>query len=150
MRLRHHADPLDPPPRRRDDLQAEAVLGYHVPRLRYLPEPRVEQSTERIEAIGVDLGVELLVELIDGHPRVHHGFARGTALDDRLVRIELVLYLADDLLEEVLDRHDTGDAAVLVDDDRDVHAPVLELREHLVDALALRHEECGAHQVAQG
>ena len=54
--------------------------------------------------------------------------------------VVLVGDLADDLLEDVLDRHQAGEAAVLVDDDRHVGARGLHLPQQLVDRLGLRHE----------
>ena len=65
---------------------------------------------------------------------------RAVALvDDRLgLDVVLVANLADDLLEQVLDRHQAGGAAVLVDDDRDLHLLALELLQQLGHALGLR------------
>ena len=62
-------------------------------------------------------------------------------LDDRL-RLDVVLVadLADDLLEQVLDRHEARGAAVLVDHDRDLHLLALELLEQLRHPLGLGHE----------
>ena len=72
-------------------------------------------------------------------------------LDDVLaLLVELVLDLADDLLDDVLEADDAGDAAVLVDDDGDVHAPAPELLEQGVDPLGLGHEKRLAHQVGEG
>ena len=65
----------------------------------------------------------------------------GSALD-----VVLVADLADDLLEHVLDGHQAGGAAVLVDDDRHLHLPALHLLEQLGHALALGHEVRRPHQ----
>ena len=62
----------------------------------------------------------------------------GQALDHRLLDVVLVLDLADDLLEEVLDRDEAGGPAVLVEDDRDVDLPALELVKQVVDRRRLR------------
>ena len=63
---------------------------------------------------------ELLVEVVDRERAVDPD-APLVDLLDRLVRqVELVLDLADDLLEQVLERDDALHRAVLVDDDRHV------------------------------
>jgi hypothetical protein len=46
--------------------------------------------------------------------------------------------LADDLLDDVLHRHDARPPAVLVDDDGQLHARLLHLAQQVVDALGLR------------
>ncbi len=62
-------------------------------------------------------------------------------VDDRLAfDVVLVADLADDLLEQILDRHQPGGAAVFVDDDRDLHLLALELLQHLRNALGFGHE----------
>ena len=49
-------------------------------------------------------------------------------IDDSGLRIELVVDVADDLLEHVLDRREARHAAVLVDDDGHVVAALAKLR----------------------
>ena len=62
-------------------------------------------------------------------------------VDDRLgLDVVLVADLADDLLEQVLDRHQARGAAVLVDDDRALNLLALELLQQLGDTLGLGHE----------
>ena len=51
----------------------------------------------------------------------------------------LVLDLADDLFEDVLERDHAGGAAVLVHDHRHVRASALHFAEEVVDPLRLRH-----------
>ena len=58
--------------------------------------------------------------------------------DQRLLVVVLVLDLADDLLEQVLDGHQAGRAAVLVEHDRDVDLAALELVEQVVDRSSTR------------
>ncbi|GAO26313.1 hypothetical protein ALISP_6133 [Alicycliphilus sp. B1] len=62
--------------------------------------------------------------------------------------IELVLDLAHDLLDHVLEGHEPGDAAELVDDDGHVVARAAKLAFERVQPLALGHEQRGAHQGA--
>jgi hypothetical protein len=54
----------------------------------------------------------------------------------------------DDLLEHVLDRHQAGHAAVLVDHDRHVVAAGAELAQQHVEALRLGHEHRRAQHLA--
>ena len=61
-------------------------------------------------------------------------------LDGLVGEVELVLDVADDLLEEVLERHDAGGGAVLVDDDRHVLVRPPELAEQSAEILRLRHD----------
>ena len=62
-----------------------------------------------------------LGQLVDVQPGADPQRSRPRQLlDERLLHVVLVGDLADDLLDDVLDRDQAGGAAVLVDDDRDV------------------------------
>ena len=87
--------------------------------------------------------VEQLVDLVDRGAAGHAQRAVGQAFDAGLVDVVLVGDLADDLLEQVLHRDETGGAAVLVDDDRHVELLGLHLAQQLGDALRLGHEVRG-------
>ena len=63
--------------------------------------------------------------------------------------VVLVLDLAHDLLDDVLDGDDADGAAVLVDDHRELHPGLLHLAEEVVDALGFRHIGGRAHERAQ-
>ena len=69
--------------------------------------------------------------------------------DSASLLVELVLDLADDLLEHVLDRDQAGGVAELVDHDRQVVAVGAEVAQQLVQALALGHEHRRPQQRAQ-
>ena len=69
-------------------------------------------------------------------------------LDPWLLAVVLIGDLADDLLEDVLDRDQTGSAAVLINDDRHMHLLRLHVAQQLVDRLGLRDEVCRPHHVA--
>ena len=71
-------------------------------------------------------------------PAVDPGLVVGEPDDQRLLLVVLVLDLADDLLEQVLDRDQAGRAAVLVEHDREVDLAPLELVEQVVDASSIR------------
>ena len=88
----------------------------------------------------VGLVAEELAQRVHADTRVEDRFRLVDALDRRLFAVVLVLDLADDLFEQVLDRHETGRAAVLVDDDGDVDLAQAQLRQQFVHALRLRDE----------
>ena len=66
----------------------------------------------------------------------------------RLVRqVELVLDLADELLEHVLERHDPFHVAVLVDDDRHVLVGAAELGQQRAEVLRLGDDVRGPQEL---
>ena len=69
-------------------------------------------------------------------------------LDDRLgFDVVLVANLAEDLFDEILERHEAGGAAVFVDDDGALNALMLELAQQLADELGLGHEMRGPQMI---
>ena len=88
-------------------------------------------------------------EVVDVGPAVDPRLVVGEPDDQRLLLVVLVLDLADDLLEQVLDGDEAGRAAVLVEHDRDVDLAPLELVEQVVDAHRLGHEDRRAQERAQ-
>ena len=68
---------------------------------------------------------------------------------DRLILLDVVLVVdvADDLLDDVLERDESGDTAVLVDDDGHVIAARAEFAQQHVEAFALGHEHRRPHQL---
>ena len=110
------------------DGEAQAVPLNRVALLGRAAEPAEDEARDRVVVLLRHRLVELLVEVVD-RERAVDADAPLVELLDRLVRqVVLVLDLADDLLEEVLERDDAGDAAVLVHDDRHVLVLVAELR----------------------
>ena len=61
-------------------------------------------------------------QVVDGGPPVDAGLVVRQRHDHRLLLVVLVLDLADDLLDQVLDGDEAGRPAVLVEDDGDVDA----------------------------
>ncbi len=112
----------------------------------------VDQPADRVVLVGVlepQVGVEQLGEVIDVGAAVDAGLILGQPDDHRLLGVVLILDLADDLLEEVLDRDQAGGPAILVEDDRDVDLPPLELVEEVVDRHRLGHEHGRPQQRAE-
>src|SRR6266568_6150218 len=106
------------------------------------PEPLGEQAADGLHVLGLDPDLEQLGQLVHRQPRRHPGLPVAEPLDRRLLPVVLVGDLADDLLQDVLDRHQPRRAAVLVDHDRHVGLPGLHLPQQVVDRLAVR-DECG-------
>ena len=88
----------------------------------------------------VELGAELLVEVVDRERAVDPDRRLVEPLDRLVGEVELVLDVADDLLEHVLERDDPRRRAVLVDDDRHVLVRLPELREQGAEVLRLGHD----------
>src|ERR1022692_76912 len=87
--------------------------------------------------------------------QVHIGVAvedvRGLALLHDLSLFVLVADLADDLFHQVLDGHQAGDSAVLVDDDGHANVVALHLAHQLAAQLGFGDKvHIGLHQVAHG
>ena len=87
--------------------------------------------------------MELLVEVVDRVRAVDPDVRLVDPLDGRVGKVELVLDVADDLLEDVLERDDPVDVAVLVDDDRHVLLLAPEVGEERGEVLRLRDDVRG-------
>ena len=90
---------------------------------------------------------ELLVEVVDRERAVDPDRVVVDALDRLVRQVELVLDLADDLLEQVFERDDPLHRAVLVDDDRHVLVRAPELAQHRGEVLRLRDEVRGPDEI---
>ena len=108
-----------------------------------------DEPAERLVVLArLDVDVERLAHLLEWDARVHHRLALGDGQHERLLRVVFVADLADDLLDEVLERHDPRGAAVLVDDDGEVDFVALHLAQELVGFLRLRDEEHRADELS--
>ena len=118
------------------------TLGI-VPSFSYTRPPRLSTFFGRqIEAgFGVQVGQR--------QTRVDDPGIGRRLLDQRLFDVILVLDLADDLFEQVLDRHQAGSAAVLVHHDRDMHLARFEIPQQGVDLHRFGHEIARPHVIAQ-
>src|SRR5712691_9278551 len=94
---------------------------------RHPAEPLRKQSADGLHVLGLDPNLEQLGQLVHRQPRRHPGVPVAEPLDRRLLPVVLVCDLADDLLQDVLDRHQSGRAAILVDHDGHVRPPGLHL-----------------------
>ena len=113
----------------------------------------VDQPADGVVFVGVlepEVRVEQLGQVVDVGPAVDPRLVVGQPHDERLLLVVLVLDLADDLLEQVLDGHQAGRPAVLVEHDRDVDLAALEFVEQVVDAHRLGHEDGRPEDGPQG
>src|SRR5438876_3625327 len=128
----HHSDLRDSAPVDRGDLEPVALDLDGIP-----DGPEPPQATEHEAANGV----VRLVRQLDAEP-VPERLERGEPIDDERsgrfffeggrLAIELVVDLADQLLDDVLERHQTGRPAELIEDDRKLHALPPEFRKRLL------------------
>jgi hypothetical protein len=110
-----------------------------------------QQPAHGIDIVVGEGGAEGVVELGDLGQAVHAPAAVGHWQDIVLVfvQVELILDVAHDLLQHVLDRHQAGHAAVLVDDHGDMVAVDAEVAQQDVQALGLGDEHRRAQGLAQ-
>ncbi len=109
-----------------------------------------DQAADGVELVVGKFGIEVFVEVLDRRQRADGvGAVAHVANVLFLVGVMLVLDIADDLLEDVLDGDDTGCAAVLVDHDRHVIVGVAELLEQAVETFGLGNEHRRAQHIAQ-
>ena len=95
------------------------------------------ESADGVPVPGGQVGTEELVHLVHGHLARDPKLAAAEGHDQGLVDVELVDDLADELLDEVLERHDAGGAAVLVDDDGEMELAGLHLAHERGDTFGL-------------
>jgi len=114
-----------------------------------LAEEGEDVAAQRLELVRRQGEAQLPAEVLEVGPRVAE--PRGLAQADHVLTllVELVLYLPDDLLDDVLEADDARHAAVLVHRDGDVHVAPAELAEERVDALGLRDEVGLAQEVGE-
>ena len=105
-----------------------------------------DETGNRVEFVVRQLDTEVLVELGDRRCTADQKLALGLLADILIVLdVELVVDVADDLLDRIFDSHDARYAAVLVDHDRHVIAIAPEFLEEHVDALRLGHHHGRPH-----
>src|SRR5688500_8104508 len=93
------------------DLEGEAVHRHLLAALGHAAEMLQHEPADRVELLVAEGSAELIVEIADLGDRLDAVLA-GAVLHDvvfDLVEVVLVLDVADDLLEHVLDRDETGD-----------------------------------------
>ena len=123
-----------------DDLHVQAVDVERLADGRHMAEMAQQKSADGLEPFALDRHVQTIRNFIDVG-RAAEDERPVAFVDDRLrLDVVLVANLAEDLLDQILERHEARGAAVLVDDDRALNALVLELAQQLADELRLGHE----------
>ena len=132
---------LDPVLADRLDPDREAVGGDRVAALGEPPELGEHEPADRVVGVGVDRQLEpVVLEVGHRHVPAHEPVAVGQPAHRPAGGVGLVGDLADDLLDDVLDRDDPGRAAVLVDDDRELGPLALQVGQQVVERLGLGHD----------
>ena len=137
----HDPHLVDAPALGVEHLDGQAVDVEPLAHRRHAAEVREQITADRLESLALDVHVEPLRDLVDVDLAAEHEPAVAF-VDDRL-RLDVVLVadLADDLLEQILDGHEAGRAAVLVHDDRNLRLLPLELLQELRHPLGLGHDD---------
>ena len=135
--LARHADLVDPPPLGVEHFDAQAVDLEPLADRRHAAEVRQEVAADGLEPFALDRARSAAARTSSMSTLPLNDEAAVAFVDDRLgLDVVLVADLADDFLEQVLDRHQAGGAAVLVHDDRDLRLLALKLLQQLRHALA--------------
>src|SRR6266545_3313881 len=131
------------------DAEAQAVVLDLVAALRRAPELAEDEAADRVVVLLRQLDAELLVEVVDREGAVDADRVGVEPLDGLVRQVELVLDLADDLLEHVLERDDPDHVSVLVEDDRHVLVLLSELRQQRGEVFCLRDHVRGTDQLLE-
>ena len=129
---------------------AEAVLADlgHFVALGQVAEGIHHQAADGVELAVGELGVEGFVEVLDRGQRLDQEVTGRQRFDVAVfLDIVLVLDVADDLFQHVLDGHQASHAAVFVDHHGHVVVVGAELAQQHVEALGFRHEGGRAQQL---
>src|SRR5687767_11180293 len=144
-----HAYLGDPAPLDFQHLDRQLARLEGLPDVGHPAQLRQQVAAEGLETLTLDGDAQPVSHLVDADLAAEHEDAvplvgHGLAFD-----VVLVPDLTDDLLQQVLHGHQAGGAAVLVQDDRQLGLPALQVLQQLGHALALRHEIRGPHQRLQ-
>src|SRR5689334_2922246 len=134
-----------------DDRELPAVDDQAVADVRDAAQPGQDQPGEGLVVAGRDGEAGRVVDLVGAQEPGHEpGVAAEGAHPGGAVDVVLVLDVADDLLEHVLEGDDPGDAAVLVDDDGELQAGAAQGRHQGVPVEGLGDGGHGPDVLAQG
>ena len=145
--LRGDAQPLHAPRIGIEHLDLElARTRHHLAARRKPPDPRHDVAGERVDFArhfaDVEFGPDGRDDVLERRARIGEERAVGLAHHGgRFVVVVLVLDVADDLLDDVLDRRDAVGAAILVDHQRQMDARRLHLGEQVDRRHRGRHEQ---------
>src|SRR5215472_7236072 len=112
-------DPRDPAAVEFGHGQPAPVQVSRLAGLRQVSERGQQESGHGLVGPVWQLDSGLLGEVVEVHQPVHLEFAGAQPARRVSLDVILILNVADELFDEVFERHDAGGAAVLVDDDRE-------------------------------
>src|SRR5690349_22265660 len=115
---------------------------------RKVPELLREQAAGAVDVLVLEVEAEELAELVDRQTGVHAVASFAQLFHLRGLAVVLVGDVAHELLDQVLEGHEAGDAAVLVDDHREVVGLDLHLAQQRVGLHRVGHEHRGPHELA--
>src|SRR5450830_720817 len=111
------------------------------------PERLRKQTADRVDVVVVEVDREQLAEFVHRQSRAHPEYAVLELLHLDDLAVVFVRNVANEFLDEVFERHEPGDPAVLVHNHREVVRFELHLAQGVVGLLRFRDEERGAHEV---
>lgn len=117
------------------------LIGYGFAGVRYASEDHIHETGNSIifRAFREREG-EMVVHVRDGRFGPDDVGPRTFLDDDGLLAVMLILYLADELLDDILERDDARSLSMLIGDDRHLDMESLEILQEMLDLLALGHE----------
>ena len=135
----------------RTTLKRKLAIVVASPRLGSRPNACTHQPADGMKFLVAELGTQRLVEIGDLGLRLHPVAPARLGNDVVLgfVEVILVLDVADDLLQHVLDGDQARHAAIFVDDDGDMIAIGAKVAQEHIEPLGFRHEHGGAQGIAQ-
>jgi hypothetical protein len=107
----------------------QAVVVDLVALIGRTPQQAEHETGDRVVVLDRQLDFELLIEVVDREGPVDPDGSFVHLLDRFVRKVELVLDLAHDLLEKILQRDDSNRRAVFVDDNRHVELLAPEVRQ---------------------
>jgi len=142
---------IDLPPFHRPNGKDRAAGDHPVAGLRNASEDAKNKSTDRRRLFVRNLESETVVQLADVGAARDERFTRAGLNRFFLIfrRVVLIEYLADDLFEQILHRHDTGRSTVLVENDSHVLFQSLEVRENVFNFARSGNHMDGPDQLAK-
>src|SRR6476619_5592075 len=129
-----------------ESAQRQFLAGF-----RQVPDGGCDQAADGVVLVIVEVRAESLVEIRDRRQCIDCVLAVGLRGDQCRGVFGFVMFvvdLADDLLQHVLDRHQSGHAAVLVDDDGHVVARLAEFAQQHVELLGFGDQDRRSQQFA--
>ena len=124
-----------------DDLETEAAYTDRFTTFGYVAEAMGNVAADGIEVLVIEVTGEILIELLHRQQRLDGKQILAQFQDAGIVvEIMLILDLANDLLQYILDGDQARNGAIFIHDDRHMVAAGAKLAQQDIQALALGHE----------